>query len=253
MVFAGAGDTLEVRPADGLSLTVAGPFAEGVPQGPENLVLRAADLLRAARGVRAGAAISLDKHLPHGGGVGGGSSDAASAIGLLARLWMARPLTAEEALPLGADVPVCLHAPAPARMAGIGERVDPVPALPAAALVLVSPGLRTPTPEVFAARAAAGAGFSDPLEPPPSWTGPEALAAFARSGGNDLTGAALRVAPGIGDVLRALERTPGLLASGMSGSGSVCWGLAPDLGAAQRAAAGLGRPGWWVRAAPILS
>ena len=253
VVFAGVGDRLEVRPANGLSLAVAGPFAEGVPDGAGNLVLRAARLLRERRGVTEGAAISLAKHLPHGGGIGGGSSDAACAIRLLSRLWHVAPLTAEEALPLGADLPVCLAAPAPARMTGIGEGVDPVPSLPGAAVVLVSPGLHVPTPEVFRAHAGMRAGFSEVQCPLPASLDAAGLAAFVREGGNDLTEAAVRVAPGIREALDALAGAPGLFASGMSGSGSVCWGLAPDVGAAGGAAAALERPGWWVRAAPVLS
>ena len=253
VVFAGVGDWLEVHPAEGLSLMLAGPFADGVPDGPDNLVLRAARLLRERRAVAAGAAIALEKNLPHGGGIGGGSSDAACAIRLLARFWKVAPLSAEEALPLGADVPVCLHVPAPARMTGIGEGVHQVAPLPDAALVLVSPGLHVPTPDVFAAYGRAGSGFSDAQGPLAVGLEPAGLAAFAREGGNDLTEAAIRVAPGIGGVLAALADAPGLLATGMSGSGSVCWGLAPHLHAAGRAAAALERPGWWVRAAPILS
>ena len=253
VVFADVADGLEVRPARDLSLTVHGPFAEGVPTDSGNLVLRAADLLRARRGVDAGAALALDKRLPHGGGIGGGSSDAACAIRLLARLWGVEPLTGAEALALGADLPVCLHAPAPARMRGIGERVDAVPDLPDAALVLVSPGLHVPTPAVFAARARSGASNTAEMAVPGWGGGVAELAAFARRGGNDLTAAAVRVAPGIAAVLDALAATPGLLVTGMSGSGSVCWGLAEGLPGAERAAADLARPGWWVRAARILS
>ena len=253
VVFAAVGDRLEVRPADSLSLTVAGPFADGVPEGDGNLVLRAARLLANLRGVQRGAAIALEKHLPHGGGIGGGSSDAACAVRLLARLWAVAPLTAEEALPLGADVPVCLHAPAPARMTGIGEGVVPLPPLPDAALVLVSPGVHVPTPRVFASFAASGIPFSPPMAAPPERMTVADLAAHVRRGGNDLAAPAVGVAPGIAEVLGALADAPGLLGAGMSGSGSVCWGLAPDLAAASRAAAALERPGWWVRAARILS
>ena len=253
VVFAGTGDRLEVRAGEDLSLDVTGPFAEGVPDGSDNLVMRAAALLRERRRVTAGAAISLEKRLPHGGGIGGGSSDAACAARLLSRLWDVPPLTAEEALLLGADVPVCLAAPAPVTMTGIGEAVHPVPRLPDVAMLLVSPGLHVPTPDVFRAYAKGARGFSDAQPPLAAGLDPPGLAAYARDGGNDLTAAAIRVAPGIADVLGALSRVPELLASGMSGSGSVCWGLAPDLDAARRAASAVERPGWWVRAAPVLS
>src|SRR5690606_39220890 len=97
--------------ADGLSLTVTGPFAAVVPPGDDNLVLRAARTLAEAAGVPARAAMCLDKQLPAAAGIGGGSADAAAAIRMLCRLWRIDP-PAETlkavALDLGADVPVCL-------------------------------------------------------------------------------------------------------------------------------------------------
>jgi 4-diphosphocytidyl-2-C-methyl-D-erythritol kinase len=71
VVFADVGDHLTASPAPGLSLTVGGPRAAGVPTGASNLVLKAAHLLQTLRGVSTGAALHLDKHLPHGGGIGG--------------------------------------------------------------------------------------------------------------------------------------------------------------------------------------
>ena len=252
VVFAGAGDVLRAAPSDSLTLRVGGPFAAGVPEDGRNLVLRAAGALRAAHGVTAGAAITLDKRLPHGGGIGGGSSDAAAALRLLGRLWDVPPLGEDAGLALGADVPVCRAAPAPAQVTGVGEVVAPVPPLPAAALVLVGPGVHVPTPAVFAARRG---GVSAPLGPPPGGLDAGGLAEWARRGGNDLTEAAVRTAPAIEEVLEALRAAPGLLHVAMSGSGSVCYGLAPDMAAAGRAAAWLSaeRPGWWVEAAPILA
>ncbi len=250
VVFAGASDILRAAPAAALSLAVTGPFARGVPADGRNLVMRAAQALRGGRSL--GAALALDKRLPHGGGIGGGSSDAAVALALLADLWGTAPLDAEAALALGADVPVCRHAPAPAMMTGIGEGVAAVPILPDAALVLIGPGTPVPTPAVFGARAGA---FSAPSGPPPAGLDAAGLAAWAAAGGNDLTDAAIRVAPVIGEALSLLRGAPGLLHAAMSGSGSVCYGLAAGMAGAERAAAHVraARPGWWVVAAPILA
>jgi 4-diphosphocytidyl-2C-methyl-D-erythritol kinase len=114
VVFADACDTLRAAPAEALWLSFGGPFGASLAAEPDNLVLRAARALASATGVRAGARLHLDKNLPIASGIGGGSSDAAAALRLLARLW---GVTVPEGLAatLGADVPVCFD-PRPRRM-----------------------------------------------------------------------------------------------------------------------------------------
>lgn len=104
VVFASAADQLGASVAPDLRLQVGGPFATGVPTDESNLVMRAAAALQQARGVRLGAALTLDKHLPHAAGIGSGSSDAAIALTMLADLWNVAPLPPEapEVLALGA-------------------------------------------------------------------------------------------------------------------------------------------------------
>lgn len=258
VVFAGVGDGLSVAPAAGLELQVGGPRSAGVPADGTNLVLRAAERLRALRGVRAGARITLDKHLPHGGGIGGGSSDAATALRLLADLWAVPPLTAAEALPLGADVPVCLAAPAPQMMRGIGEDLTPAPGLPAGWLVLVNPGEGRSTPAVFRAFDAGPAPDPTPHDAPPPGLDLRALAQWLSGQRNDLAGVLCDPQspvhlPQIGMILDALGADPDCLACAMSGSGSTCWGLYATEACARAAAARLStRPGWWAAAAAIL-
>jgi 4-diphosphocytidyl-2-C-methyl-D-erythritol kinase len=151
VVFADVGDQLTLKPSPDLRLNVGGPFSMGVPADDRNLVMQAARALAGLRGVDRGATIQLDKTLPHSAGIGGGSSDAATALGLLAKFWNVAPLPADHpaAAALGADVPVCLSGPGPLRMRGIGDEVSPAPRLPDCALVLVNPKVETPTPAVF--------------------------------------------------------------------------------------------------------
>ena len=247
VVFAGVGDRLRLRPAEGLSLALEGPFANGVPAGCDNLVLRAARAL----GPGVGAALVLDKRLPPASGLGGGSGDAAAAMRLLARH---RGLPAPEpmaGLELGADVPVCL-AGRPARMSGIGERLGPCPALPPAWLVLVNPGVETPTGAVFAAlERRDGPPMPEVL---PDWADTAALAAWLAGMRNDLEPPARALFPVIGSVLEALKGQAGCLLARMSGSGATCFGLFGSAAAAAEAARRLGaaQPGWWVADAPIL-
>jgi 4-diphosphocytidyl-2-C-methyl-D-erythritol kinase len=135
--------------------TVGGGISR--PEGPEwiaperDLVVRAARLLQAESGTGMGAEIRLRKRIPTGGGLGGGSSDAATVLVALNRLWgldwPARRL-AELGLKLGADVPVFVHGRS-AWAEGIGEILTPV-ATPAAWYLVVCPGCVVSTATVFA-------------------------------------------------------------------------------------------------------
>jgi 4-diphosphocytidyl-2-C-methyl-D-erythritol kinase len=243
-VFAAVGDRLSAVPAGTLSLTVTGPFAAGLGGEADNLVLRAARTLADAAGVVPRAALVLDKHLPVASGIGGGSADAAASLRLLCRVWglpadpaVLQPLAAR----LGADVPVCLRGQ-PTRMAGIGEQLEPAPRLPPCGLVLVNSGVAVSTADVFRARRAA---FSVPAELPTGWPDAQAMATSLLSLTNDLEAPALALCPVIADTLAALRSRPDCLLARMSGSGATCFGLFPTASQAERAAARLGRPGWW--------
>jgi 4-diphosphocytidyl-2-C-methyl-D-erythritol kinase len=252
MVFAGVGDTVTVTPADALELVIDGPFAGDLPAGDDNLVVHAARLLQQTAGVSDGARVRLTKRLPVASGIGGGSADAAACLKALVRLW--RVDIADEALSrlglrIGADVPVCL-AGRPAFVGGIGERLEPAPALPPAWLVLANPGVAVPTAAVFGRR-------QGPYSPPSRFdmapASVEALAALIRARGNDLTEPAVGLAPVIGEVLAALRALTGSLVARMSGSGATGFGLFADKAAAESAASDLRRqqPSWWVVAAPV--
>jgi 4-diphosphocytidyl-2-C-methyl-D-erythritol kinase len=246
VVFPRLGDRLEAEAGPGLSLAIDGPFARELGAGSDNLVLRAAALLRPPG---RGAALRLTKSLPVAGGVGGGSADAAAALRLLARLWGVPPPAPEAVLGLGADVPVCL-AGRPCRMSGVGERLEPL-ALPAFWLVLANPGVPLGTGAVFAGLAARA---NPPLsEPPPP--GLDAFVGWLAAQRNDLEPAAVALAPAVAETLAALAAQPGVRLARMSGSGATCFGIFADQAAALAAAEALrrARPGWWVAAAPVAS
>ena len=243
-VFPAVADRLGATPADTLSLAVEGPFAAALAGEADNLVLRAARRLAEAHGIRTGARLVLHKALPIASGIGGGSADAAAALRLLSRLWGV-PIPAGLALALGADVPVCL-AQAPARMQGVGEVLAEAPRLPRFGMVLANPGLAVPTPAVFRARAAAGAGFTPAATLPPAWADATAMAAALAGTANDLMQAAIALCPPIAEVLAALAALPGCRLARMSGSGATCFALFDNPAEAEAAAATLARPGWWV-------
>lgn len=123
----------------------------GVPSGSD-LCLRAAHALRQRTGCKAGVDVALDKHIPLGGGLGGGSSDAATVLVALNELW-ATGLSADElagiALDLGADVPVFVRGYS-AWAEGVGERLTPI-ALPQRHYVIVDPGVSVATAALFQA------------------------------------------------------------------------------------------------------
>ena len=137
---------IEVR-ADGRIERSAGPA--DIP-AEHDLVVRAARALQAAAGTRLGASIRVIKHIPIGGGLGGGSTDAATTLLALNRLWgcgLSVDVLAELGLPLGADVPVFVRGFS-AWAEGVGERLEPV-LLPERWYVILQPGVGVSTREVF--------------------------------------------------------------------------------------------------------
>lgn len=248
--FTAFGDRLTARPADGLSLVVAGPTAGALAgeAAEDNLVLRAARALAGAAGIGAGAALALDKHIPVQAGLGGGSADAAAALRLLCRLWGVRPAAIDLpaiAAGLGADVPACL-ASRTLRAEGRGERLAAVAAddLAGMPVLLVNPGVAVPTGPVFAAWDREDRG---------ALAGDVSLAALAAAR-NDLEPPARRLAPAIGEVLETLAAMPGRRLARMSGSGATCFALfdaAPDCRAAAAMVKAV-QPDWWVQATSLI-
>jgi 4-diphosphocytidyl-2-C-methyl-D-erythritol kinase len=249
-VFADIGDRVTIAPGRGITLSLGGPFAAHAPGDPSDLAYRAAEAFFAAAGLTPAAAIRVEKNLPAGAGLGGGSSDAAAVLaGLDAQFGTGLPLDRLIAIgtPLGADVPMCLVGNA-LRARGIGEAVARIGGWPPLPLVLVWPGRPVPTAEVFKALVRRE---NPPLPDPPAARSPAAVAAWLEDCRNDLEDPAMARAPEIGRVLAALRRTEDCLLARMSGSGSACFGLYPDPEAARRAALVVADeyPGWWSVAA----
>ena len=234
--FTRFGDELSVMPAEALSLEVIGPFAGPAGQGSDNLVLRAARALAAAAGIAPAAALTLEKHVPVAAGLGGGSADAAAALRLLNRFWgLNWPVERLLALadPLGSDVPACV-ASQTCFGSGRGDVLTPWTVnLSGTPVLLVNPRVAVPTGPVFAGwdrvdRGGIRAG--------------DALAALR----NDMTDAAIVIAPAVADVLAALTAAGGATLVRMSGSGATCFALYPDRAASAQAAAALAGRGWWL-------
>lgn len=241
VVFAQTGDLIQFEPADGLHLSVDGPFAGGVPTDDRNLVLKIAKKMQP---VGQGARINLTKNLPHGGGIGGGSSDAAATALGLSELWGVMPPSLDDLLSIGADVPVCMMAPHAAFMRGIGERLEPAPALPLLWCVLVNPMAHVPTGDVFRHLSSIGKTANAPLE---LLDGD--FAHWLKRQRNDLTQSTTFLVPPVAHLLDELAALQPLH-SNMSGSGSTCWALFETKKAAEHAAAHF-KDRFWTLITPI--
>lgn len=235
VAFAEYGDQVTLTPGP-LSLSVTGPFADGLHADDDNLCLRAARLIGGQ------AAVALVKRLPVASGIGGGSADAAAVLRGFARQGLPLPAATHR---LGADVPVCVTS-APTRMRGIGERLAPLPPLPALPVLLVNPGIALSTPQVFAALERR----DNPPMPDPQWHNANTLIAFLSRCRNDMQAAAVSIAPVIADVLTALDHHGARLAR-MSGSGATCFGLFDRAAQAETAAQALRAHGWWAIATQL--
>jgi 4-diphosphocytidyl-2-C-methyl-D-erythritol kinase len=256
VAFSGGGDQLSLEPGATTTLTTSGLTAREAGPDDDNLVLRAArELGQRVPGLRGGA-FQLLKRLPVAAGLGGGSSDAAAALRLLARangLSLDDMRLIEAAAATGSDVPVCLLQTARV-MSGRGEDLGPPLALPRLFCVLVNPGVAVETRAVFAEMRlqpgeSASFGKHPDLAGVAAGTPVDAFVAALKKGRNDMEDAACLLAPVISHVLAVIAAAKGCKLVRMSGSGATCFGLFESCHAAARAASVIRRhhPGWWVK------
>lgn len=253
-------DEIAFAPADDLSLAVEPPeegafsSAASAPAGDDNLVLRAARLLRREAGVKAGVAIRLRKRIPVAAGLGGGSSDAATTLRGLRRLWrldLDADALRELAAQLGSDVPFFVTGGA-ALAEGRGERITPLPPAQGGVVVMAPP----PPRETDVGKTAAMYALLRPEHYSDGCASDE-LAQHLRAGapvsdwGDALTNAfeavAWRAHPLYAARREAFEAEG--LRPRLCGSGPAMFALAPD---APAAAKRLRRAGWPAQAARLL-
>jgi 4-diphosphocytidyl-2-C-methyl-D-erythritol kinase len=242
IAFTRFGDHLTIEPAKDDRLTIIGEFAVGLDSADENLVMTVLRGFRAAGGVIGGLSITLEKSIPVGAGLGGGSADAAALLHAVNRLSKA-PLSKDAlyhlATSLGADVPVCL-AGGCQRIAGLGETMTPIDLDLSGAILLVNPRIPLSTKEVFTRFTGPISGFAGSVM--------DLDAAGMVRLGNDLTATAIELAPAINSCLDRLARSKGTIATGMSGSGASCFALFDHIDNAEIAATEFKNTGYWARA-----
>lgn len=250
MVTVGLYDTLSLTDDESSDITLQCAWADAqpaaadvqshrIPTGPENLIVRAAELLRERTGVRRGVRIRLWKRIPMAAGLAGGSSDAAATLAGLNRLWKLG-LTTEElqdlAARLGSDISFFL-APTPAAICrGRGEQVEPLPLPLDLHVVIAQPPVGLSTAAVF--RQCRPAARPRSVGPLVAALRAGRLAAAARNLHNALQFPAQELCREVNDLQQhfAAEAVLGHL---MSGSGTACFGLCAHRRQAARVASRL--------------
>ena len=211
----------------------------GVPLDGSNLIVRAGHALAAETGAAPGTSVALQKRIPMGGGLGGGSSDAAGALIGFNRLWKLNwPVDrlARIGAGLGSDVPFFFHGPSSV-CTGRGEHVVPIGKSRPRFAVLIFPDLAMSTPAVYRQFDQMKLGSTAAIEMQPDWqhwtsaAAEELLPLLV----NDLEAPAFVLSPELGELRRNIEKTIGRIVR-MSGSGSTLFTVSDDRAWADHAA-----------------
>jgi 4-diphosphocytidyl-2-C-methyl-D-erythritol kinase len=220
-------DEISLERADTITLECSDP---DLPAGPDNLAWRAADLMRETFSISDGVSIHLEKRIPAGAGLGGGSSDAAAVVRGLARLWeidagddVLRDLCAR----LGSDIPFLFRG-GTAIVEGRGEAITPLPSQETLHAVVAVPDVHVSTPWAYGQLSLPFADASEYCERIETLrAGTIGLREFCMMLGNDFQPVVERYYPEIGR-LTAVLRERGAYQAIMSGSGSSVFGLFGD-------------------------
>lgn len=236
-------DEVILSASDALSLECASDV--GVP-AEQNLAYRAAEALGSAVKRDPSFSITLIKRIPHGAGLGGGSSDAAAVIAGLAHVWDISPTDEcclEVAAALGADVPFFLHGGA-ALMGGRGDELLRSLRPRKSPVVVVRPPLPISTSEAYRAFDANPSSPGSLRAVIAAVEGDDA-AALGRSLSNNFEPVAVSLVPEIGDALGWLRNRSGVLGATVAGSGSAVFGVVETDEMAHHVAAEARSLGWW--------
>ena len=255
--FTRFGDRLSVcvQPQD--KMEYEGPFAGAlIRAGGDSLCKKLCRGLREAGYDLPPLHIRLEKNIPLGGGLGGGSTDAAALLRLISDKILPHTLSSEEVLEqaaqIGADVPVCLY-PSWQIMTGTGTKRQPVSLAEDSDIpvyvVLANPGLPLSTADIFASLSEYSVSAESQLADYIQQGNLEKIIAI----GNDLTAPAVARYPEIARLIEVLGQPhKGFIGAGMSGSGSSCFALTTDKSSAQSLAQILKKKGIWAHTTEIL-
>ena len=247
--FADFGDRITIQPSDQFSFTIAD--SDFPLRDKDNSIIKAVNLLSDKLGKPADLSITLEKNIPIGAGLGGGSSDAATTIHGLLKFWqetLPQDEIDEILLKIGADTSAC-YSLEPAYIKGIGEIIKPIHSLPQLPAILVYPNKFCSTADVFQSHEGV---FSQEAEYPNDFADKKTLYEFLENQKNDLTDAAIQKIPDIQNILEVIKQQKGCSISRLTGSGSTCFGLFDTIEQSTKAAEQIQKekPHWWVR--PVI-
>tara|TARA_Y100000996_G_C22503249_1_gene635312 strand:+ start:300 stop:1184 length:885 start_codon:yes stop_codon:yes gene_type:complete len=222
VVFSDVCDEINIIKSSKTSINFNGIMGKDLPSYKNNIILKAINFIKSNFKIKSHVSILLRKNIPVSAGLGGGSSDAASVIIGLCKLWNINidniniDQIVEE---IGADVPVCLKR-SPALVNGIGEKVDTIKSLPSMNALLINPKIALSTIEVFDQFDKLNS-FSIDVKSNNQKLDLDNLAYL----NNDLEDAAMALVPAIKEVLNNLKKANGCKFARMSGSGATCFGI----------------------------
>ena len=228
VAFTSLSDELHIQSSDTFKLNISGNTElSSACAEDDNLISRVTHLLAKNLGIAPNVTIDLIKNIPLAGGLGGGSADAAATLHLLKNHWniKSNDMLETVASALGSDIVACLHNK-PVIMRGTGNTILNAPQMPKLYGLLANPNVPCSTPDVYKKYAQGGQTFSSDITFPEKFNSAIELCSFLKQyTRNDLTDAAIAVAPHIKPVLDALNHLPNCLLSRLSGSGATCFAL----------------------------
>jgi len=232
-----------------ISFEISGEFANIIGDLKNNLVIKAAEnFLRKYNLTSKSVAIKLEKNIPIGAGLGGGSSDAAAILKGLNQFFdigANKKDLAQLGLALGADVPMFIYDDSFLRISGIGEIIEPV-RLPKMAALIIYPQIFISSAGIYKSGIKTYSGNATKLV---KFSKAQELATYLESCTNDLYENARKQSGIIKEVIELIAIQEYCLYSAMSGSGSACFGLFANINDAKNAAEKISakHPEWWVK------
>lgn len=228
VAFTEIGDVISINPAKIIKIAVSGPFRKEIKG--ENLIYTAIKKIIPHINIgNIGCHIKLEKNIPVSSGMGGGSSDAATALNLLIKLWkikINKNKTNKLCMEIGSDVNICFWEKA-AYFENKGEVIKKVKNFPSVPILLVNPLIEVNTKNIFSSSKII---FSKPVKrKPKSFSNKKELLQFLKNTRNDLEKVTISKVPEVGKILNLLKGIEGCELARMSGSGATCFAIFKDV------------------------